>query len=703
MDFVAKFSAKGLAKGFGWFAAAVVLTTLLAAPSYAADDTSCSDNGLCLKLNGSKEVQLKRDNAVPNSTTYSSTVLMSVTTDHNKRAVLTMQTSNPNLVNESNTALSIPSMKKATDTVPSGSWGVMTSYSTDGKTSKGADDKKMHPLPAAGKEVPIFDLDLTKDFAKDGKANISVFVAFMANINANDFATGTYSTKVTYTLTSGVVNKSGDSSVCRSGDLNSNCQVDLDPNMVPIRYTGSDSDAQWKSVSYSNTKNTKGQWYDYGKKQWANAVTVKRDVIEHYRDKDDVPINPNDVLGYWVYIPRYAYEVMRKEPNNSAIDTPENFQIRFEKATDKHIPGKCATDKDGVPYRGGCSLDRNYIPGKNQTNSTWATHPAFTFGDKELNGIWVAKFELTGTSKQPTVLPNERVMTIDRVVRTMGDAYRTATTIGQTDKNNVGGSNVDPMPPQNSHSLVKLSSRMARNSDWGAIVYFANSAYGAGFDKIQPNNFAANSLKEEKLGYMDVDSPNQKHYGKLISGCGPAESGSNEIYSDVGTLDTQTACSTSNSQRAYNGKLGQLASTTGNVYGVYDMLGGGEERVAASYSTDGTSSVTNKFMTAAAHKPYIDLYKSAKPNVYGFAGCTWETCGGQAMYEVDTLPTASEGADVMWGGGGAKLIDQASPYAVRGSSSLNTDEKMSGKKSIFYELSVDGSECAKKSVRVVLN
>lgn len=158
MDFVAKFSVKGLAKGFGWFAAAVALTTLLAAPSYAADDTSCSDNGLCLKLNGSKEVQLKRDNAVPNSTTYSSTVLMSVTTDHNKRAVLTMQTSNPNLVNESNTALSIPSMKEAADTVPSGSWGVMTSYSTDGKTSKGADDKKMHPLPAAGQEVPILTL-----------------------------------------------------------------------------------------------------------------------------------------------------------------------------------------------------------------------------------------------------------------------------------------------------------------------------------------------------------------------------------------------------------------------------------------------------------------------------------------------------------------------------------------------------------------
>ena len=27
--------------------------------------------------------------------------------------------------------------------------------------------------------------------------------------------------------------------------------------------------------------------------------------------------------------------------------------------------------------------------------TVWATHPAFSFGNKELNGIWVGKFETT--------------------------------------------------------------------------------------------------------------------------------------------------------------------------------------------------------------------------------------------------------------------------------------------------------------------
>ena len=41
-------------------------------------------------------------------------------------------------------------------------------------------------------------------------------------------------------------------------------------------------------------------------------------------------------------------------------------------------------------YRTGCGIDRTY-PGNDATKSngqtTWATHPAFTWGDTELNGL----------------------------------------------------------------------------------------------------------------------------------------------------------------------------------------------------------------------------------------------------------------------------------------------------------------------------
>ena len=59
-------------------------------------------------------------------------------------------------------------------------------------------------------------------------------------------------------------------------------------------------------------------------------------------------------------------------------------------------------------------------PGNNEQlkgQTAWATHPAFTWKytqaingfDKtyELNGFWIGKFETTGSTDKPTVLPNQ--------------------------------------------------------------------------------------------------------------------------------------------------------------------------------------------------------------------------------------------------------------------------------------------------------
>ena len=69
---------------------------------------------------------------------------------------------------------------------------------------------------------------------------------------------------------------------------------------------------------------------------------------------------------------------------------------------------------------------------------------------------------------------------------------------------------------------------------------------------------------------------------------------------------------------------GVLASTTGNVYGIYDMNGGGWEHVAAfwdnsnSYiSTSGNSAKVNYFDTAtnnlnSTYSKYWEAYKVSK-------------------------------------------------------------------------------------------
>ena len=134
---------------------------------------------------------------------------------------------------------------------------------------------------------------------------------------ANELATATF----TYTTPPA-------GTVCRNADPYSDCKVDIDDNMIPIYYDGNTEagEAIWKVANPT----VPGQWYDYTNKQWANAVTITKEALDAKKYQNpDTTINNNDVLGYWVYIPRYAYEVQRPNAVDRVV-APQNFNIRFE-------------------------------------------------------------------------------------------------------------------------------------------------------------------------------------------------------------------------------------------------------------------------------------------------------------------------------------------------------------------------------------
>ena len=456
-------------------------------------------------------------------------------------------------------------------------------------------------------------------------------------------------------------------SICRNGDPNSDCRVDIDSNMIPIYYAGNNADgsAIWK---VANVKNP-GEWYDYTKKQWANAVTVQSDKLTTYKNKPGTTINNNDVLGYWVYIPRYAYEVQRPNaidrvvtdeyplPDNVNITgddySPYNkhsirneFSIHFETATDtKKTPAETCNIlnptkeqmwANGTPteeagpdstnilakdYRTGCAapgntnnISRLYTDANTTANNTtWATHPAFTFGSTELNGLWIGKFETTGKVKAPTIKPNQHA----NVSEPIGEFYTMARSIGTGtyDPTNNGGNTISGIT-QNSHNLSIATSHMLKNSEWGAITYLASSKYGAG-----TNNVSINSAYPSTSADADIASPSSSYrYG--ITGCGPNNlERSTATYIDgtplsASTIESATACSTDpelGSRRAYNGDIGQLASTTNNVYGIYDMSGGAYEYVMGNLTGyDDQSESGNTYSTRNPIKPpYVDLYKES--------------------------------------------------------------------------------------------
>ena len=538
----------------------------------------------------------------------------------------------------------------------------------------------MHP--PAGSEPPSVIVDTASEYDNagcKGKKKCEVHMTFGAAIDPTSLAAGTYSATVTYTVTAKPAPKPVvPNSVCRSGDTKSDCKVDLDANMIPVKYTGDVNHAEWTSLANREDAAHQGEWYNYNQKQWANAVTVKQEALSKYRGQNKV-VDQADILGYWVYVPRYAYEVMRRDATDRPVD-PENFNIVFETAnTPKKHPAKCTTGANH-DYRTACNLDRNYPTTSNTLNSTtWATHPAFIFGTKELNGIWVGKFETTGTSTKPTILPNQRHLSgeDEGVDHKLGSFYTIAKSLGVEDPANTYGDQTGVAITQNSHHLSTFSSRMPTNSDWGAIAYLSASRYGAGHGNVQIN-------KQYQTRTLDGNSSNG------TTGCGPSASGNkNTTYKDGGTLGTQSACSTSNLQRAYNGSLGQLASTTNNPTGIYDLAGGGIEYVSAARSTDNTSGQANSYFTNTPRSPYANLYY-----IYSFDSCTYESCGGQAMHETND---GGSNSGNQWHGQSAEFVSSSiSPWVVRGGYA-----NWSGSR-VFYASANDGYENENSSLQVVL-
>jgi prepilin-type N-terminal cleavage/methylation domain-containing protein len=138
-------------------------------------------------------------------------------------------------------------------------------------------------------------------------------------------------------------------------------------NMIPVKWSGT----AWVVADKRNPSSNK--WYNYSEKQWANAALVTQANRDYYTSDAAIGqvVNTTHLLGLFVWIPRYNYGIL---PSNEIV-------INFE---------------EGVPAK----LNGSGV------NTSYLTHPAFTFGEKELTGFWFGKFETTGNLDNITVLPN---------------------------------------------------------------------------------------------------------------------------------------------------------------------------------------------------------------------------------------------------------------------------------------------------------
>ena len=169
---------------------------------------------------------------------------------------------------------------------------------------------------------------------------------------------------------------------------------------------------------------TTKEWYKYADKKWANAVVLSNP-SKYINKGPGKEIEETDIKAYYVWIPRYRYQLFESS-------TPIEIQIKFEnKKTSKST---------------------------STTVGEYLTHPAFTYGTEELSGFWVGKFETTGTSSAPTIKPN----TTSLRSQTVSEQYTTSL-------------------------LVSNNSRMMKNDEWGAVAYLTQSKYGKN-SEVRINN-----------------------------------------------------------------------------------------------------------------------------------------------------------------------------------------------------------------------
>ena len=231
----------------------------------------------------------------------------------------------------------------------------------------------------------------------------------------------------------------------------------LAEGMIPIAYDGTN----WVKADTNNTDNN---WYNYKNKMWANAVMVTSDKRDTYMNANNGTVIPeDDILAYYVWIPRYRYKLFNVDFTSGT--SPQVIDVEFVYGTSRqNDETTCQVSDTGEET---C---------QNKANGNWYTHPAFTMinasGNKtELKGIWVGKFETTGSTTTPTVKPG--VSSLRSI--TVANMYNTGKLFRSTDYITSNGIN-------------QSDSHMMKNIEWGAVAYLKQSNYGLGITDITINS-----------------------------------------------------------------------------------------------------------------------------------------------------------------------------------------------------------------------
>jgi hypothetical protein len=213
------------------------------------------------------------------------------------------------------------------------------------------------------------------------------------------------------------------------------------------------------------------------------------------------------------------------------------------------------------------------------TSDGYIAHPGFVFGTSQLKGIWVAKFEPSNNSTKPKIVPNATQW----AHLTAGSAYTICRNMEKTDiygwTAQAGTLNTDGSITGDSNNF---DTHLVKSVEWGAIAYITHAV--------------------GKTGEVSTNT------GYLTGG---------------GNYKTNIA-----------------QSTTGSIYGIYDMAGGAYEHSMAVLN----GNVGSSGLSVMPDLKYYDSYVVGSPS--SSCDANYEANSnkkGDAIYETSTNAYGNSG------------------------------------------------------------
>lgn len=323
-------------------------------------------------------------------------------------------------------------------------------------------------------------------------------------------------------------------------------------------------------------------------------------------------VSANNIDSYFVWIPRYAYRIIY-------FDSPaskEQYKLGTLSEEVAVANGKIVgySDSRGIVDTKGRTKtgvsEQTAIPiGKKR----FKTHPVFdgdvnyggwTDDNKtpvKLQGIWVAKYEASSVEGNSNNQNEDNVTTKNIKIQPGVQSWRYIS--------------IENMFTNAKKYNKSLNSHLIKNSEWGAVAYLTDSKYGRNGTEITINNNGTTFYTGGGSGTSYINNANQ--------------------------------------------------SSTGNIYGIYDLSGNTSEYVAGYYKNGDFSSANTTF-TIGTSDAYSTVYNGTIENInYIYGDATYETSG--------------------WNNDYVRFLSQSKPFFVRGG--VHYDDAVAG---LYYLYSSGG-------------